>query len=136
MASVRAPVCRIAVLPTPVAPGERFAPEEATLTDPPIVPLPPRVVPLLFTLTVPVANDWLPFTNSKPALTVVAPVYVFAPVKVQAPAPLLVSVPVVVPMMLVTEPFSAPVRVNPNPLPVIGPLFVRFRVPLLEEIVE
>src|SRR5439155_779168 len=118
MASVRAPVCSMAVLPTPVAPGERFAPEEATLTVPLIVPLPPRVVPEVLTVTaLPEAVE--PFTNSEPALTVVAPLYVFAPAKVQVPAPLLVSVPVVVPMILLTDPFPAPVKVNPNVAPVI-----------------
>src|SRR5438270_8286781 len=103
LTSVRAPVCRIAVLLVPVAPGERFAPEEATLTVPLIVPLPPRVVPELFTVTaLPEAVE--PFTNNEPALTVVVPEYVFAPVRVQAPAPLFVNAPVVVPMILLTDP--------------------------------
>ena len=72
-ANVSAPVLRIAVLPLPVGPGARFAPLLATFTVPLMVPLPPRVVPLLLTVTAE-ELEVLPFTNSVPPFTVVAPV--------------------------------------------------------------
>jgi hypothetical protein len=37
------------------------------VTAPPIVPVPPKVVPLLFTETAPVATELLPLTNNVPA---------------------------------------------------------------------
>src|SRR5438132_12692950 len=82
----------MAVLSTPLAPGERLAPDEATLTLPLMVPLPPRVVPELFTVTaLPEAVE--PFTKSDPAITVVLPVNVFTPLSVKAPVPILVNAP-------------------------------------------
>ena len=52
------------------APGERKAPP-AMLVAPPIVPLPPRVPPLLTVTVLPLAVE--PFTSNVPALTVVPP---------------------------------------------------------------
>ena len=81
------------MLPTPLAPGDRFAPDDATLTLPLIVPFPPNVVPELFTVTA-LAAAIEPFTKSDPAFTVVFPVNVFAPLIVRAPVPIFVNAPV------------------------------------------
>ena len=58
-----------------------------------------------------------------------------APVSVQVPVPPFVSEPDPVPIIEETLPLPAPVRVSANPDPVIVPAFVRFSVPLSEEIV-
>ena len=61
------------MLPTPLAPGDKFAPDDATLILPLTVPLPPSVVPELFTVSaLPEAVE--PFTKSDPAFMVVVPV--------------------------------------------------------------
>ena len=65
-ASVSVPLAVLPVLPSRLAP-------EPTVTAPPIVPVPPKVVPMLFTETALVA-EVLPLTNNVPAFTVVAPV--------------------------------------------------------------
>ena len=60
------------VWPVDPVPPSRIAPLEAIDTEPLIVPVPPSTVPELLTVTaLPAARE--PFTNSVPALTVVAP---------------------------------------------------------------
>src|SRR5882724_6530446 len=102
----------MAVLPTPLAPGERFAPDDATLMLPLMVPLPPSVVPELFTVTaLPEAVE--PFTKSDPPFTAVLPVYVLAPESVHELVFCLVTE-----RMLLTPPFAiAPVIVLPLLVP-------------------
>ena len=72
------------------APGARLAPL-FTVTDPAMLPLPPRVAPLL-TDTAEASErigdtTKLPFTNIAPVLTVVAPLCWPLPVSVQVPLP-------------------------------------------------
>src|SRR6266480_2643100 len=124
----------VKVWPADPVPAWSIAPLEAIKTEPLMVPVPPRMLPLLFTVVaLPEASD--PFTSNVPELTVVAPVYVLTPESVQVPEPLLVSEPVVVPIILETLPLPEPVRVSPNVAPVIVPVLVKFSVPLSEEIV-
>src|SRR5205807_7056137 len=55
--------------------------------------------------------------------------------RVHVPLPDFVSAPVVVPIMLEIVPSPEPVSVSPKVAPVIVPAFVKFRMPLSDEIV-
>lgn len=80
--NVRAPVVNVPtdadVPAVPCGPGLRIAPDVAlpNVTVPLIVPVPPSVVPLLFTVTlpVPVPEPVALFTKSVPPVTDVVPV--------------------------------------------------------------
>src|SRR4030095_6203370 len=65
-------------------------------------------------------GEFVPAINI-PALTVVAPVYVFVPDKVSAPVPSLVNVPVPVPITELIVVFPAPPIIRPK-APVILPV--------------
>lgn len=80
LSNVTVPVLKIAVL-LAVAPGARVAPE-FTVTGPVIVPLPPRTVPELFTITLPLPlpEPLVLLMSNVPALTVV-------PLNVKVPPP-------------------------------------------------
>src|SRR4051812_34705474 len=69
-------------------PGDSVPPLIVVL---PSVPVPPSVAPLLIVVSDDVTIE--PFTISVPALTVVAPKYVFVPESVNAPVPDLVKLP-------------------------------------------
>ena len=88
MLSVNAPTD---IVPMPKLPCATVPPE-AIDTVPPIVPLPPKVAPVL-TVTVPVANVPGLFTSNVPPLTFVPPVCWFAPVRSRVPKPALINVP-------------------------------------------
>ena len=73
-----------------------MAPLEAMETEPKMVPVPSKVLPLLFTVTaLPEASE--PLTFNVPALMVVAPVYVLTPESVSVPLPVFVNASVPVP---------------------------------------
>ena len=60
------------------------------VTEPAMVPLPPRVPPFTFTGPLPVGVEAL-VTSSAPAVTVVVPAYVPPPARVHVPLPSFVS---------------------------------------------
>ena len=80
------------IWPTPrdsmLAPGETVP---CTVTDPPMVPLPPRVAPAATLTELDAPSE--PLTKSVPVLIVVFPVNELDPESVRFPVPLLVSMP-------------------------------------------
>jgi hypothetical protein len=100
----------------PCGPGLRIAPL-LNVTEPLIVPVPPNVVPLPFTVTLPdpVPDPVVLLTNSVPALTVVPPEYIFAPLSRNVLVPVLIRLTLCPPSCSLIIPLNV---TRPEPVPV------------------